>query len=299
MLFSILIPTYNNGKSIEKAVRSALNQDYSGEYEVVVVNNASTDNTADVLSQIKDEHLKLFTNPQTVNIYANHNVALSYAKGDYVVYCHGDDELLPHTLKVMASYVEKHLYPTQYILFGHSRFRDFSEWFPKEDALLTYNCMFSGWTAKRIFMDGGLSPSGVLYSRQALINIGGFDATDGAYESDWLVFLKAAFEGFEFEFSDRMLFKREYATTYVASNQDKIAKERILSQQRFIDGLSASQLEDLQNIYWSYGCHLWDYFYAPHIPTKQERLDGIMSRYRKQPWKIWKLAKWMKVKWCE
>lgn len=297
MLFSILIPTYNNGKTIHKAIDSALKQDYKGEYEIVVVNNASKDNTSEVLSRYNSPRLHVYTNKVTVNVYANHNVALGYAKGDYVIYCHGDDELLPNALSIYNEHLMHYNYPSKYIALGHSMFRDFSAWINGYDHLLSYNMLFSGWTAKRIFASGGTTPSGTCYSRERFMEIGGFDETDGAYESDWLAFLKAAFDGFEFEFIDRMVFKREYASTYVASNQNKIIYQRKLSEQRFISSLTSLQKEELEDMYWTYSLEMWDPIFAKPIPPREERLDALMQRYKKAPWKVWKLLKWVLIKW--
>ena len=296
MLFSILIPTYNNGKTIHKAIDSALKQDYKGDYEVVVVNNASKDNTGEVLSAYNNPRLHVYTNEETVNVYANHNVALGYAKGDYVIYCHGDDELLPHALTVFEEHISRNHFPSQYIALGHSMFRDFAMAMQDCDSLLRYNTLFSGWTAKRIFLNGGTSPSGTCYSRESFIEIGGFDATDGAYESDWLAFLAAAFEGFEFEFIDRMVFKREYASTYVASNQTKIMQQRVLSEKRFMARLSPLQFEELQYLFYEYEPEIWKAIFVKPQPTKQERLDAIMQRYKQKPWAMQKLVKWVLVK---
>ena len=107
MLFSILIPTYNNEKTIAKTIESALNQDYKGDYEIVIVNNASTDATLSVIESYDDAKIKLITNPSTVHMYENHNICIENALGDYVVFCHSDDELMPEALKILAKKITK------------------------------------------------------------------------------------------------------------------------------------------------------------------------------------------------
>jgi len=49
MFFSIIITTYNYEKYIRESIESALNQDFSGEYEIIVVDDHSTDNTLSIL----------------------------------------------------------------------------------------------------------------------------------------------------------------------------------------------------------------------------------------------------------
>lgn len=63
MLFTIAIPTYNNASTIRNAVDSALNQDYNQEYEILIVNNASTDSTLDKLSDYTDSKVRIIAVP--------------------------------------------------------------------------------------------------------------------------------------------------------------------------------------------------------------------------------------------
>ena len=105
MLFSILIPTYNNEQTIARAISSSLNQDYAGDYEIIVVNNASTDSTLQKIREFTDPRLKVFTNTLTVHMYENHNLCIQHAKGDYVIFCHSDDELCPSALKIGRAHV--------------------------------------------------------------------------------------------------------------------------------------------------------------------------------------------------
>ena len=102
--FSICIPTYNHAPVLRNAVQSALTQNF-GDFELIVVDNASTDATQEVLAQFKDPRMQVFRNPKTVNMYANHNICLNHARGVWCVYLHSDDELLPDALSIMSSYV--------------------------------------------------------------------------------------------------------------------------------------------------------------------------------------------------
>ena len=102
MLFSILIPTYNNASTIGKTIESALCQDYKGEYEIVIVNNASTDQTLDIINSYNDSKIKCITNTSTVHMYENHNICIRHSQGKYVVFCHADDLLVPEALKILA-----------------------------------------------------------------------------------------------------------------------------------------------------------------------------------------------------
>ena len=214
MLITIAIPTYNNEKTIAKAIKSALEQDYNDEYEVLVVNNASKDGTKDVIDSFKDDKLRIVINKETCDMYSNHNVCLKEATGDYVLFCHSDDELFPNALTILAAKIKERGFPPRYILWGHSLFRDF---YPSViHGEQQVNTMFSGEAAVRCFAMGGLTPSGTCYSRQSLLEIGGFPSSNSkAPEMDWVIMVLAAFNYFEFEMIDRIYFKRMDASTAV------------------------------------------------------------------------------------
>ena len=293
MLFSILIPTYNNEATIERAVKSALNQDYTEEYEVIVANNASTDRTAEVLESIKDSKLRIVTNSQTVSMYENHNVLLHEAKGDYILFCHSDDQLCRGALSILAEELQRRLYPSKFIIWGHSMIRDFSRY--NKD--IQINQMFSGEIAKRVFVQGGLTPSGTCFSREAMAQMGGFPIVEGTFDIDWIFEALAAFDGWEFEMIDRLLYKREYASTYTDDLDFEIRQKQIQTAANWIySHLNPKKQYELKCMWWNGIAGKFDQIFATPPPTKQERLDALMQRYKKAPWKIWKLIKWVLVK---
>lgn len=293
MLFSILIPTYNNEATIERAVKSALNQDYTEEYEVIVANNASTDRTAKVLESIKDAKLRIVTNSQTVSMYENHNVLLHEAKGDYILFCHSDDQLCRGALSILAEELQRRLYPSKFIIWGHSMIRDFSRY--NNDSQL--NQMFSGEIAKRVFVQGGLTPSGTCFSREAMTQMGGFPIVEGTFDIDWIFEALAAFDGWEFEMIDRLLYRREYASTYTDDLDFEIRQKQIQTAANWIySHLNPKQQYELKCMWWEGIAGNFDHIFATPPPTKQERLDALMQRYKNAPWKVWKLLKWVLVK---
>lgn len=292
MLFSILIPTYNNATTIKTAVQSALHQDYSREYEVIVANNASTDRTADVLGSINNPKLKVITNSHTVSMYENHNVLLHEAKGDYVLFCHSDDQLCSNALSILADELNKRLYPNKFIIWGHSMIRDFSRY-----SNIPINQMFSGEIAKRVFVQSGLTPSGTCFSRESMVLMGGFPITEILCDIDWIFEALAAFNGWEFEMIDRLLYRREYASTYTDDLAFEIRQKQVQTAANCIySHLNPKQQYELKCMWWNGIAGKFDHIFATPPPTKQERLDALMQRYKKAPWKIWKLLKWILIK---
>ncbi len=95
-LVSIIIRTYNNGKYLRKTIESALNQNFS-DYEIVVINDGSTDNTKEILESFKSNKLRII-NQENQGPFKAAVAGLKKARGDYITFLDGDDELLPDTL---------------------------------------------------------------------------------------------------------------------------------------------------------------------------------------------------------
>lgn len=212
MLFTIAIPTYNNEKTIKKAIRSALEQSYKDDYEILVINNASQDKTLEKINELKNDKIKIINNSDTVSLFENHNVALKNAIGDYVVFCHSDDELFPQALKILEKKIKERDFPKKYIIWGRSFFRDFFVTWKKSG--LQLNTVLSGIEGLKIFLNGGLTPSGTCYSRKSFIELGGFGKMHSKVTaSDMTCMQIAIISGFEIEMMDRIIFKRTLATT--------------------------------------------------------------------------------------
>ena len=79
--FSIIIPLYNQEKYIERCVKSALRQDFNGTYEVIVVNDGSTDGSEEILNSFNDTRLKIFKN-QNGGLAYSRNFGNSKASGE-------------------------------------------------------------------------------------------------------------------------------------------------------------------------------------------------------------------------
>ncbi len=90
-LVSVIIPTYNRAKLIKKSVESVLNQTYNN-IELIIVDDASKDNTEEVVKTIKDKrikYIKLKTNKGACNA---RNVGIKEANGKYITFQDSDDE---------------------------------------------------------------------------------------------------------------------------------------------------------------------------------------------------------------
>lgn len=91
-LCSVIIPAYNCGKFIRETVESVLSQTFSN-FEIIVVNDFSTDNTADILNELQslDERIKILENPYNMGVAQTRNNGVRAASGEYIAFLDADD----------------------------------------------------------------------------------------------------------------------------------------------------------------------------------------------------------------
>ena len=92
--FSIIMPSYNVEKYIEESIASVCNQTYNN-YELIVVDDCSTDNTFNIISNIakNNPNIKVYQTPTNMRQGAARNIALSKAEGEYLMFLDSDDTL--------------------------------------------------------------------------------------------------------------------------------------------------------------------------------------------------------------
>ncbi len=102
---SVIIPTYNRAEYITQAIDSVLAQTYT-DYEIIVVDDGSADNTKDVLLPYMDRIRYIYQ--ENAGASAARNTGIKAAKGDWVAFLDSDDEWLPGKLAVQIRAVERH-----------------------------------------------------------------------------------------------------------------------------------------------------------------------------------------------
>lgn len=104
--FSVIIPLYNKQKSIKDTVSSVLNQVYK-DFELLVIDDGSTDDSVKTLSEIKDERLHVISKPNG-GVSDARNFGIQNANFDYIFFLDADDYITPDCLSVFASLIRKY-----------------------------------------------------------------------------------------------------------------------------------------------------------------------------------------------
>lgn len=95
---SVIIPTYNRADCIEKSIRSVLEQTYR-DFELIIVDDGSSDNTQDVVNSIDDERIRYVKMPENKGASAARNEGIRQAAYDYIAFQDSDDMWKPDKLE--------------------------------------------------------------------------------------------------------------------------------------------------------------------------------------------------------
>lgn len=166
-LFTVVVPVYNGQEYIQETLDSIFNQTYKN-YELIVVDGASTDNTMKILEANKSR-INLIISEKDQGMYDALRKGFDKSTGEYMCYINADDKLLPYTLeKVVQKFSEKqydlvfgdvnyisetgkHLWMYKSVNFGPSAIRSLCR--------LPFAQQSSFWTRKIYFEKGGFDKS--------------------------------------------------------------------------------------------------------------------------------------------
>lgn len=125
MFFSVVIPLYNKELFVRETLQSVLAQTHR-DFEVIVVDDCSTDNSLQVVESFSDERIRIIKHVKNQGLSASRNMGISVAKSDLVTFIDADDLWLPDFLQKMAELIKTFpaagLYASNYLeQFGEKR----------------------------------------------------------------------------------------------------------------------------------------------------------------------------------
>ena len=126
LFFTVVIPLYNKAATIERAIKSVLNQTVQ-DFEIVVVNDGSTDKGLEIVSKINDPRIRLIAQ-ENQGVSAARNRGIEEAKHELIAFLDADDEWLPEFLETISELVKAHndcdVFATGYFQqFGNKKIR--------------------------------------------------------------------------------------------------------------------------------------------------------------------------------
>ncbi|MBR1648358.1 MAG: glycosyltransferase family 2 protein [Alphaproteobacteria bacterium] len=104
---SVLVPFYNSALFIKPCIDSVLKQTFKN-FELILLNDGSTDNSEEIVMQYHDKRIKYYKNEKNMGIPISHNILLDYAEGEYAAVLDSDNICLPERLQKQAEFLDNH-----------------------------------------------------------------------------------------------------------------------------------------------------------------------------------------------
>ena len=214
---SVIIPTHNRSDFLRHAIASVLNQTYQ-DFELIIVDDASMDNTAEVVAAVNDERIKFLRHDKNKGGSAARNTGIRASQCDFIAFLDDDDEWLPEKLSkqteiLLSSPPQVGCVYTGYVDVSMSTGKTVGEYRPTKrgdlsKALLAANCVGSA--------------SSVLLKRECFEKIGLFDESLPCSQ-DYDLWIRVANE-FLFEYVTEPLFRYRTHENKISNNLEALTK---------------------------------------------------------------------------
>lgn len=171
-LVSIILPTFNGGKTIANAIQSVLRQNFT-DYELLVIDDGSTDDVSGIIKSFNDTRIKYLKNEKNSGLQKTLNRGLKNTQGKYIARIDDDDEWMDRDkLGNQINFLEKNkdhlLVGTGVMVIGQDGKEKIKFHYPKNDRnirrlILGKNCFVH---------------SSVVFDKKTALNLGGYDESE-------------------------------------------------------------------------------------------------------------------------
>ncbi|QSE96529.1 glycosyltransferase family 2 protein [Fulvivirga lutea] len=193
-LVSVVLPAFNAEKTIKKAISSILKQSFE-QFELIVINDGSTDNTLKVIESFKDNRIKCFSTPNQ-GVARAANFAIKLSRTEIIARMDADDVSLPERLALQYQYLQDHEdvdVVSGKITYGGDRTKNlgYALHVDQINQLMNHDQMFS-----RRFEDSPVANPSVMVRKSLFEMFGGY--CEQNIPEDYELFLRWMDKGVEF-----------------------------------------------------------------------------------------------------
>jgi glycosyltransferase involved in cell wall biosynthesis len=175
-LVTIVIPTYNRSLLIQDTIASVLAQTYSN-WELIIVDDGSTDSTVDMIRSIKDKRVRIMGFPHCGNIAMLRNIGVKSGLGQWIAFLDSDDTWVPQKLELQLAALQKDT--KQWCYGGFELMNETGTAIPSKSG--TYH-PFSGWILPKVITyEASVTICSIMLRRSLFDEIGGFNSDAGLF----------------------------------------------------------------------------------------------------------------------
>ncbi|MEL6927283.1 MAG: glycosyltransferase family A protein [Cyanobacteria bacterium J06600_6] len=221
-MISIIIPAYNASQTIKETIES-VRQQTDNDWELIVVNDGSTDNTLAVIESINEPRLKIISSTNG-GVAIARNRGIAEAQGKYLAFLDADDLWVANKLELQLKALQEN--PEAIVAYSWTCFMD-----EEEDGYVYHaspEYQYAGDVYPRL-LEGDFVHSGsnTLILKSALDKVGGFDPKCSGCE-DWDMWLRLAAAGeFAVVSQHQIMYRRAFGST--TSNVERMYSQALLT----------------------------------------------------------------------
>ena len=216
-LVSIIINCFNGEKYLSKTLASVLNQKYQN-FEVIFIDNCSTDSSAKIFKNIKDKRFKYFKTKKKINLYKARNFAIKKCKGEFVAFLDSDD------------WWDKNFLSSRKRFYNSSKeygfaFSNCFHYFENKKILKTFfkSKLPSGFILDDLLQYYSVKLSSIIVKKK-LIDIFKFNARYNIIgDYDCIIRIAKKFKGMSFQ--DKLVYIRIHSQNYTHNNRKRFYRE--------------------------------------------------------------------------
>jgi glycosyltransferase involved in cell wall biosynthesis len=273
---SVIIPAYNQAAYLRESIDSVLAQTRP-DFELVVVDDGSTDHTLQVLAEYRDPRLLVVRQPNA-GLSAARNTGIRESSAPLVTLLDSDDFFYPEKLAVLSAYLDQH--PEVGMVSGGTVLVD-----QCSEPLREANKFHEGLDLPSLLMGNPFTPSAVMFRRPLLARTGLFDESLRACE-DWDLWLRMAYAGCQFAWVDQPVVAYRYHSGQMTRESERMRKALLMVLDKFfgLPELPASIQVFKEKAYASalvtsaaYAYHAENYTQGKHDLAEAARLDPSLG----------------------
>ena len=227
MKISIVTASYNYENYIKETIKSVLNQTYQ-DWELIIIDDCSSDNSVNVIKSFQDDRIKLFVNKQNLGLAKTLKLGIEKATGDWIVFLESDDLITSDYLAKKVQIIQKHkninLIFNDCEFFGDTdRVNDFNTALRKtrlNNSQREYpsNMFYNLYLSNKIF-----TFSAVMAKRNDLLKLDFNTPIDSLL--DWWLWIQLAYIGKFYYIQDKLTKWRLHKKSYITKSKNSTPYE--------------------------------------------------------------------------
>lgn len=242
---SVIIPTYNRAHLVDRAIQSVLNQTYQ-DFELIVVDDGSTDSTEEVVRSIKDPRIRYTRHNQNRGGSAARNSGIKMARGKYIAFQDSDDEWLPEKLDKQMRVFENAPAEVGVVYTGFWRIEGEKKTYIPSDKITRKEGNIHGQLLKGNFV----TTQATVVKRECFKKAGMFDEHLPRLQ-DWELFIRIS-KYYDFKCIDEPLVTSYFTPASISANQNALIEaQKLILEKHFQDPDKDKRL--LSNMQYSVG----------------------------------------------